>query len=248
MKQNEKSLLIDKYVTGKLEDTELWEFKTELERDEDLAKEVKLRQDLYNTLRNEKKIAFFKNINNLRDKNTTRRVKLNVFSRQLQAIAAAAIVLIVIGAGLFTGLLNNNNTNMKLYSEYFIEEGNLLATRTVTDITRSEVKLGIEYYDNNEYEKALNIFRQMPDNFIARLYSGFSYMKTNEYSKAEDQFSYILDHGDNIFVDQAEWNLGLVCLAQNKTDEAVDIFKKISGSNSAYHDEAENLLNELANK
>ena len=246
MKQSDKSLLIDKFVTGKLEDTELWEFKADIEKDQDLAKEVELRKEVYNAIKNEDKISFYSNLKNLKENNTTRKFKLSIHSRQLQAIAAGVIMMLMVGTGIFTGTFNGNQ-NMNLYSEYFIEEGNLLSTRSISDATKDEVKSGIQYYEDNEYQKALSVFETMPQNLIARLYSGFTYMKTENFVQSENQFKYILDHGDNIFIDQAEWNLGLVYLAQNKTDNAIEMFTKISTSDSAYKESADKLLKELKN-
>ncbi len=60
MKLDDKAKLIDKYITGKLEDTELWEFRVKLEQDAELAQEVALRKDIYNAISNKEKWNFCK--------------------------------------------------------------------------------------------------------------------------------------------------------------------------------------------
>lgn len=244
MKKNDKSLLIDKFVTGKLEDTELWEFKANMDKDPDLAEEVKLRKEIFDAIKDDEKVAFVKTLQNINRERQTAHKKISLTRWQLQSIAAAIIVLVVLGTGIFTGFFSSDK-NMNLYSEYFIEEGNLLATRTISGITKDEVKSGIHYYEDQKYDKALSVFNEMPNNLIARLYSGFTYMKTEEFAKAEQQFNYIIDHGDNIFIDQAEWNIGLAYLAQDKIDKAKMMFTNISKRNSTYRDDATNILKEI---
>ncbi len=246
MKEYNKTILIDKYITGKLEDTELWEFKADLEKDPELAREVKMRQEIYHTISNRDKMEFMNALTDLSvsNKGTTRR--FSIYSSQVQAIAAAVVILLTIGAAVLTNHLNEPNLNSLIYNEYFIDEGSLLTTRSGVETTDA-VEQGIRYYENNEFDKALSLLKEDPENVTARLYTGLSYMKLNNYDKAEQQFKYILDHNDNIFIDQAEWNLGLSYLANNKTNEANKIFSRIASEDGAYSKKADEIIKQLKN-
>ena len=246
MKANNKTNLIDKYITGKLEDTELWEFKADMEKDADLARQVKLRQEIYNTISNDKKMALLNTLSNLENKSNRRTKIINLYSRQVQAIAASIVILLAIGAGLLTNQADNTNLNTQLYTEYFTDEGSLITTRSEV-VSDDAVETGIRLFDNQQYEKALTLLEQNSENVTARLYTGLSYMKLEQFDKAEDQFKYILDHSDNIFIDQAEWNLGLSYLAGKKTNEANEIFAKIASENGAYSTKAGEILTQLKN-
>lgn len=249
MKQEDKANLIDKYITGKLEDTELWEFKINLENNEELAYEVELRKEIYSTINNEKKMELMKTLVNINTNKQKRRFKINIYSRQLQALAASIIVLMMIGAGVFTNYTGNSDvSNFSIYTEYFIDEGSLLTTRSNAETSIAPVKSGIRMYNNEMYQHAISLFDSNPENVIARLYSGFSYMSLKQFDMAENQFIYILNQGDNIFIDQAEWNLGLSYLANDKTDQASTIFAKIASENGAYSAQAINIIKELENK
>ena len=249
MKQDDKSKLIDKFITGKLEDTELWEFKINLENNEELAHEVELRKEIYNTINNERKMELMKTLVSIRTNKQKRRFKINIYSRQVQALAASIIVLMMIGAGVLTNYIGNSDvSNYNIYTEYFIDEGSLLTTRSNAETSNALVKSGIRLYNNEMYQQAISLFDSNPENVIARLYSGFSYMNLKQFDMAENQFKYILNQGDNIFIDQAEWNLGLSYLADNKTDQASTIFAKIASENGAYSTQATNIIKELKNK
>ncbi len=249
MKQKDKTLLIDRYISGKLEDTELWEFKTNIEKDASLAREVKIRKEIYNTISNDKKMELLKTLNNISAKKQTRFFKINIHSRQVQAFAASVIVLMIIGGGLLSNYIGyGNSSNYDIYTEYFIDEGSLLSTRSDVKTSNSLVESGVLLYSDDKYAEAISLFDSNPENVVARLYSGFSYMKLEQFDMAQKQFEYIINHNDNIFIDQAEWNLGLSYLASNKTKQAVKIFTKISSGNGAYRSQAVNVVKELENK
>lgn len=249
MKQNDKTMLIDKYITGKLEDTELWEFKTRIEKDANLAREIKLRKEIYDAINNEKKMELMKTLSNIKVRKEKRVLSINIYSRQVQAFAASIIVLFVVGAGLLSNFAGNGiESNYDIYNSYFIDEGSLILNRSDANTSNSLVDSGIKLYDNEKYAEAVSMFDSSPENVLARLYSGLSYMKLEQFNMAEKQFKYIINHHDNIFIDQAEWNLGLSYLANDKTEQASAIFVKIASENGAYNTQANNIIKKLENK
>ncbi len=249
MINDEKALLIDRYINGKLEDTELWEFKKNVKQDPTLASEIELRRELYALVRDTKKMSLLKTITEISAKQQTRKFKINIHSRQLQSIAASIIVFMIIGAGLLSNYIGDSKvSNYEVYTEYFVDEGSLLTTRSGTESNNSSVESGVLLYSSNKYAEAISLFDENPNNLIARLYSGFSYMKLEQFDMAEKQFEFIIEDSDNIFIDQAEWNLGLSYLANNKTEQAIKIFTMISASNGAYSLQATSIIKELENK
>lgn len=248
MKRNDKTLLIDRYITGKLEDTELWEFKTNLEKDANLAREVKLRKEIYNAISNEQKMDLLKTLRNIRTSRTKHVFNINIYSRQVQAFAASIIILLAVGAGLLSNYIGNTHeSNYDIYNSYFIDEGSLISNRSDVSTNNSLVETGIILYENKKYNEAISMFDSNPENVLARLYSGLAYMKLEEFNQAEKQFKYIINHHDNILIDQAEWNLGLSYLANNKIKQASNIFAKIASENGAYNKQADDIINELEN-
>ncbi len=242
-------MLIDKYITGRIEDNDLKEFKTRLETDANFAREVKLRKDIYNTIGNDKKMALLKTLNNISLRKANSAFRINIYSRQIQAFAASIVVLLIVGAGLLTNYIGNDQlSNIDIYNTHFIDEGSIISTRSEAKINNSLVETGIRLYSNEKYTEAVSMFDSNPENIIARLYTGFSYMKLEQFDKAEKQFKYIINHSDNIFIDQAEWNLGLSYLANNKTNQASEVFAKIAAEDGAYRTPASDIIKKLENK
>ena len=176
MTKSDKILLIDSYITGKLEDTELLEFKISIEQDKSLAREVELRRELYSLIRNDKKMALMKIISEISANQQPRKFKINIHSRQLQALVASVVVYMIIGAGLYNYIGNSDVSNYDIYTEYFIDKGSLLSSRSGIE-NSSSVESGVLLYSSNKYTEAISLFDANPENLIARFYSGFSYMK-----------------------------------------------------------------------
>ncbi len=248
MIKNDKTMLIDKYITGKIEDTELWEFKTKIDQDADLAREVELRREIYNAISNEHKMELMTTLSNIKGRKDRRIFSINIYSRQVQALAASIIVLFVVGAGLLSNFAGSGiESNYEIYNSYFVDEGSLISNRS--DATNNSlVESGITLFENGNYTEAVSTFNSNPENVLARLYCGLSYMKLDQFNEAEKQFKYIINHHDNIFIDQAEWNLGLSYLANDKTEQASVIFAKIASEKGAYNTQASNLIKTLENK
>lgn len=243
-------MLIDDYISGRLDDVGYLEFQSRIKTDARFAREVKLRKEIYSTIGNDNKMALLKTLNNIRIKKSNRILKINIFSKQLQAFAASIIVLIIVGAALLSNHIIDSSqlSNIEIYNSYLVEEGSLLSTRSDVSKSNTLVKTGISLYNDRKYSEVITLFNSYPENIIARLYTGFSYMKLEQFNMAEKQFKYIINHSDNIFIDQAEWNLGLSYLANNKTKQASIIFAKIATEDGAYNAPAKDIIKELKNK
>jgi tetratricopeptide (TPR) repeat protein len=245
MKELNKDNQIDRYVTGKLEDAELWEFQHEMENDPKLAEEVKLRAEIYRALTDTQKIKLRENLKALRKENKSGLRFLQ--SWKVRAIAASIAVLLLVGAGFTTSIFRTTD-NQDLYAAYFNPESSLLSVRSGSASDNTSLNLGMLSYDQGQYDESIEIFKSIPDNIVARLYCGLAYMNVKNYKAAIDEFNHVLSHGDNLFTDQAEWNIGLSYLADNKIDEAKKTFASIAGEKGAYQQRASDLLKELKNR
>ena len=245
METNYKALLIDDYLSGELDKLRLSEFNETLRMNSNFAEEVEFQKEVFEAIGDENKMLLRNTLNELRERESKKFI-INFYSWKTQAIAATIAVLLLIGGGLTFNLTNTTPTNQSLYSDYFAPESALLTVRSnATDHTA--VEKGMLLYVQEKYEPAIEIFKTDPDNLIGKLYSGFSYMKLENYNKAELLFLDIVQNNDNLFVDQAEWNLGLCYLISGKEIEANKIFTKIADGSTVYKSKASKLLSEKGN-
>lgn len=207
-----------------------------------LTDDTRFQQELFEAIKDEKKREIRKTLNQIHHKNT-RKTRISIYSWKLQAVAAAAVILLVSG-GLIGDFFTSTPIQQSLYSEYFTPDNSILSVRSF-DAVDLKLKEGMKYYEQGNYTEAISSFQIEPENLLGRLYTGFSLMKLEKYEKAEAFFVAIIADKDNLLVDQAEWNLGLCYLINEQETEAVELFTKISAGNTVYRKDASKILQEL---
>lgn len=164
--------------------------------------------------------------------------------------AAAAIGLLIIVTSVIYYLQNKTYSNERLYSMYYEPYNKNIFTRIESGEPEGIFMQAMIKYADEDYENALDLFKRVPstDDLIlpAHFYSGISFMQTGQYHEAASSFLFIIKHLDNELIYQSEWYLGLCYLKTNETDKAFTQFKKITGSNSIYKENAEDILKNIA--
>ena len=115
-----------------------------------------------------------------------------------------------------------------VFRVFLISLGLLLASSTLAAPGDREFKQGIDAFKAGQYDKAVVLFEKAQrkgKKSSALLYNlGVSYYKTSRYAKSEQAFTQLLS--DKQFQQLAQYNLGLVNLAQQRKQIALDWFTK----------------------
>jgi len=244
MKNTKLTEYVERYLDGKLKDGDLWEFKVNLETNNELAQELKLQQELKEMLVDTDKMQLRNTINKIYTQNAS----TGVFSQKwkLQAIAAAVIIMMLIGGGLlFNHMQSSGSSNMALYEEYFNVDKELFTVRAGNTNKSNALTEGLKAYNNNDFSTALTLFNKNSDNMAVKLYAGFSYMELAKFDKAEIMFNEIITNNNNLFIDQAEFNLALCYVATDNLADAKVLLTTIINGKTAYSSKAQELLREL---
>ena len=243
MNKIEKDLLIDSYLSNELDEESLNKFNYLLSVDLEFADQVQFEKEIHNALSDPNKLILRDSLNKIHkvQKSSHKRILYRI---RTESIAAVIVTMLVIGAGI-SGLFNFGTTNQTLYNNYFSPDLNKVVVRSAGSIVLSDIDKGIDLFNENNFEIAISYFEKAGDNPEAILYSGICYMKTSKFNYAIDKFSALIMDKDNIFVDQAEWNLALCYLVTDNTTLAEEMFKEIITSESVYKEKAQVILNEL---
>lgn len=240
---------IEDFLDGDLTDDQLKAFEQDLLDDEDLQMELDLHSEVDEAIMEE-------DIMDLRCKleaietppNPTQKRKLKFLTKW--NIAAASLAL-VIGLGSLLYIMNNKSTysNDQIYSRYY-KPYNVINTTRSSDIMMDNVLVtALKSYESKDYRTALNLFKQILDkdstNITSNFYSGISNIEINEYHKANKNFTRVLNHKNNLFIEQSEWYLGLCYLMTNEQDQAIKQFSTIAKGNSFYKTKAQEILSRL---
>ena len=190
---------------------------------------ISLRKSLEDIYRNSKE-----------DTGTTIR---KLYQKKWHYAAASVTILVLLGSILLT----NQKTPQAedLFNNYYHAETSIMITRSSNIDIDNDVRTALQFYSNAEYQKAISLFENNNDNIISKFYLGLSFIETNEFTKAEESFQAVLNHNDNLFIEQATWYKALCLLKLEENDEAMQLFTNIENSNSLFKDQASEILKSM---
>ncbi|MBK7172073.1 MAG: tetratricopeptide repeat protein [Bacteroidales bacterium] len=170
---------------------------------------------------------------------------IRLFVKKFWYAAASLILLAAIGSTLFFNM-QGSSPNEQLFKEYY-------STENLINVTRSgdaNIVEAVMKFQEGDYTTAEQLFRQIldaePANYSSWFYYGISCMETGHYDLAENAFSTIITEEQNLYVEHAEWYLGLSALKSNQTDRAKEQLQKIAQNPDNIHSrDARKLLAEL---
>lgn len=159
----------------------------------------------------------------------------------------AAAITLLIGTVTIFYLIQPEDQN-DLFAKYFTPyEAPMNFRSDGTSGTDDAWKQALAYYDAGKYQEAVPYLEKVvidkPDNTLAKLLKGVSYLAIGSTAQAEENFSAIIKDGQNMFVEQAKWYLALTYLKEEKTEDAKILL--ISIESGAYHDNAQELLRSI---
>jgi len=241
---------IEKYFDGEMSEKELTEFDSEMKSNKQLKAEVDLQKEINDSL-NDKQI--FELRNNLeeihKEAGTAHGINENnepvvheMFLKKIQ-LAAAVIIVLIIASSAFYFLNNRTMSNEALYGIYYEPAKTVLVVRSANS-NEVDLRQALQKYNHKDYNGAIEVFEK-DNSIMAKFYLALSYMETNRVADAVNLLNSIIDDNDNLFVDQAEWYLGLCYLKLNETEKALIQFSKISQSNSTYKIKSEEILKNI---
>jgi tetratricopeptide (TPR) repeat protein len=238
---------LEDFLDGNLIGKEMSIFLSEKEMDEELARELNLRLEVNQLIKDK---GFFE----LRNKLDIQRNDSNVNSSFMSIrkdllktwhLAAASFSLILVVGGLWYILSNKPYSTEKLVSKYYKPAHPILQIRTVDINNEDALAQAFKYYKENDFNNALKFFNSLENQITARFYSGVCYIELEQFDQAIESFNYVINDNDNLFVEQADWYLGLIYLMDNQKNRAIEQFEKISKEDSFYASQASEILKYL---
>lgn len=238
---------IEEYLDGQLSSGDSQEFKLLLDTNPDLELELSFRKELNEALRDKTFLEFRKMVNERTQSKGSTSATFSIKKDILRTwhLAAASFALILVVGGLWYILSNKPYSTERLVSKYYKPAGPILQFRSVEFNADDALKEAFGFYKQNDFNNALKYFNSLENQITAKFYSGICYIELEQFQKAISSFEYVINDKDNLFVEQADWYLGLIYLMNNQKNQAVDQFKKISNSDSYYSNQAEEILRYL---
>lgn len=228
---------IDSYVEGELDNAGMKKFETELSVNHDLALEFRLEKDLVSALDQEDLLDFrSKCISAQQEMNLSSKkfVKVVQFTRRYWYAAASVFLIAMITGGLL--LLNPGGYSAEKLFKMYYKSGETVGVSRSGNANMVEA---LRYFTKNDFLSAESLFDEIlvndPQNYAVMYYSGISNIEIKNFPKAIHMFETIIQDGDNLYTENAEWYLGLSQLAAGQIEQAERNFLVIASTPGHYY-------------
>jgi tetratricopeptide (TPR) repeat protein len=123
-------------------------------------------------------------------------------------------------------------SNSMLFSQYY---DNAVVDQKRGDVTEE----AIIKFQSNDFTEATPLFKEIilkdSSNIAVWFYYGVANLELQDYKKSEDAFKTIIKNTDNLYVEHAEWYLGLCYLKANNVKDAIYQFNIVAADSTNYH-------------
>ena len=241
------SASIEHYLANEMAPSERTAFKKELSSNSELAEELKLSQTIDSALMRDDIIEL--RLKLIAAINAGRVVKeevpvVHMYTRKWWYAAASMLVLCAVAATLYLQS-PRNISNDSLFTQYYNSENIIDQTRGDQNIVEAVIK-----FQQKDFRTASVLFKSILDkdnnNIAVWFYYGISNIETKNYDNSIKAFNTIIKQNDNLYIEHAEWYLGLCYLKNNQKDKAIDQFVVVASNPDNFHrQEAKNILDKL---
>jgi tetratricopeptide (TPR) repeat protein len=241
---------IEDFIDGVLDDELLDEFNAELKENTDLMAELALREQINKAIAETDVQALRAELRDAQLKAEKKEVK-SIFmprmevgrSRFLRNTAAMIIVLIGLAGAINTGMRSMDNT----YSKFF-ESATWASERSVTN-SLDDIQMAKVYFQRADYSKVIDLLNNTTvtnsEAFVTQFYKGLSYQNLNNYENAIKEYTKVIEHGNNLFVEEAEWYKALCYLKINNKADAKQELLAVIDRKGHYENNAKAILRRL---
>ncbi len=240
---------IEAFIDGELDEALLAEFNAELKENSDLIAEVELRRQV-NEVPGEMDVYKLRSaLKDAKESIETNKVRNMIpdvdksLYKFLRTSVAIIVALIGIAGVLNSGYLSLDNAYGKFYNtptwsaERSISVDLTLLNEVQSAYSAEDYTAVLKIKDNSE--------QNIKDNPVLNYYFGASSQKLENYTQAIEEYTQVIKHGDNMFIEEAEWYRALCYMKLGNPIEAKQELLAIVEKNSYFKGEARAVLRRL---
>lgn len=246
MSQSEE---IDRYLSNELTEEEQDRFEDLIMSSSVLQSDIALHKELNEALSEQDVIRLRAQLTSIgKDvvKEKGRSIRLPWRKVAVGTVAASLVLMI----GLRSLMLESGSSpNEELYAAYYRSYEGSGVARSGNGSIDNTLTIALQKFNARDYESALSLFRQVisydATNPVGHFYSGVSYQETGRFVKAIEEYELVVKDKDNLFVEQAEWYIGLCYLQTQERRKAYLQMDQISKQNGYYSKKAEAIIRKM---
>jgi anti-sigma factor RsiW len=240
---------IEAYIEGELKGKLLAEFKAELAVNSDLIAEVELRKQV-NEVIGEGDIRDLKDeLNSARDMAETNKVRRlipatdNKVFKFVRASAAVIVLMLGIASLMQTGFTSSDG----LYSNFY-NSPQWASERSVSAEYSYMQKTQAAYIDEDHAEVVrlkANAPVDISNNPVFQFYAAASLQNLENFTDAIKEYTQVIKHGDNLYVEEAEWYRSLCYIKLGDKAKAKQELLAVIDRNGHYKQDARAVLRRI---
>jgi len=247
MKTKDVNNAIENFLGGHADRPEQDWLLNEMKKDAALAREVTLRRKTDEILSDRDVIDLRHKLTAIdirrRNAGTVRRTVIRT-----ARYAAAVAIIAVLSTALYMTLRPSQSPD-ELYSGYYSRYESPGAVRSAVSADNTLMENAIASYTAREYEKAIIYLEQLintgQEDMESVFMHGMANMEVKNYPVASGSFTRVIEHNDNLYLEDAAWYLGLCYMMTDNKEKAISQFTTIAHSRSRYSKQAAKLVRKL---
>lgn len=242
---------IENYIDGYLEGSALAEIETAIEDNPELKQEYLFRKEVNAALKEDDVINLRSQLERISQpqRNISRATDKNSYKKRKKFVAAASLTLLLGVGGIGYFHMNSPTSAGEVFKEHYEPYQATITFRSGNDELNTLLTQAYQFYQKEEYNKALTLFNQILDkekDMAALLYSGISLMEIEKYREAQQSFEVVVNDQDNLFIEQAKWYMAMCYIRTNKIKEAEMLLEELARSSQFYSKRSKMALRDLA--
>lgn len=243
---------IENYMYSELSDEELASFEAELISNQNLKEEIELIKNIDLALNESDVMQLRSKLQDIAGQIASEKQTERSFSGKfkfqrtvvISSIAASLILLLGI-----TGLLSRHSSQGELYQKFYNKYETAGIVRSASSTADQTLNSAMQKYEDQDYEAALNLFSKVisndQNNMAGHFYTGVSLQETGKYQNAIQEYQTVISNKDNLFIEQAQWYIGLCYLQTNENKKAYKQFRNIADNQGFYQAKAQAILKKM---
>ena len=244
---------IDQYINDELTGKSLDSFESELSSNPDLVAELELYKEIDKAVQETQVMDLRAKLNSISKEITREEKQKRSFvakinsSRVAIATIAASLILLLGIAGLISK--NSVSSDAELYSQFYQPYQTTGIFRSGDALIDSKLTQALYKFNTEDYQTAIDLFSEVlkidKNNPVGNFYSAMAYQETGKISQALEAYGSVIRDRDNLFIEQAQWYIGLCYLQTENRKKAYKQFQKIASSDSFYQEKATAILKKI---
>lgn len=253
MKKIDFNYFIEKYLDGEMTPAEKIWFEKELEGNEALQLELELRKSA-NSVISDREIMALRSQLNAIEKERSEENPWTAARRRMLRYAAVATVVVLTGTSIW--LPNRKLSNDQLFEKYYevTNTAGSAVTRSSGDTSDPTYQAAVTEFRNGQFDSAINHFLDFTSGHEGidedvqigvEMMLGHSYAGNRQYNEAGISYKNVVDHNDNLYIEDANWLLSLCYIKTGETEKARTRLEIIAASDSRHSKKAATALRRM---